>query len=150
MVDCCYPDVLRPSGKLYLGTDQLNLVHGADTKVTLDTIATDFVDAIEDTANHKITPGYAGFYIVLGMVTFKNVVAAKTYRAGILVSNTFWPCYSVGHYGHGTQLSVPVLGLVSLTASDYVELWARSNSGDNTVDVYGHESYTYLTAQRVR
>lgn len=149
-MDCRYPDVLRPSGKLYLAIGQLNLVDGVHTLVALDGIGIGFTDGIEDTVNHRITPGYAGFYIVLGMVTFDNVVAAKNYVAGIKISGGVWECLNIGWTGGGRYLSVPVSALVKLTATDYVELWAKSDSGDNTVDVYAHIFCTYLMIQRVR
>jgi len=140
----------RPSGKLYLSTDQLNLVNNTWTKVALDTIAAGFSDGIEDTVNNRITPGYAGFYDLKGLVTFVNIVAARNYRAAIKISNTTWHSVKYSWAGGGTYLGVPVGDLVKLTATDYVELLVMSQSGDNTVDIASLERLTFLSVQRVR
>ncbi len=144
------PAYQKPSGKLYLSSPQLNLANGVWTLVTLTGIGAGFTDGIEDTANFRITPGYAGFYIIQGLVTFLNVVAARNYSAGLLISNTTWLCANTGWTGGGVYYSVPVLALVKLSATDYVELKALSGSGDNTVDLYADLANTYLSVQRVR
>ena len=140
----------RPSGKLYLVNDQLNLVDNTWTKVALDTIAPGFTDGIEDTVNNRITPGHPGFYNIKGLVTFIHTVANCNYRARIRISNT--NSYSIKYSWTGSiiRLGVPVGDLIKLTAADYVELWALSNSGDNTVDIEPGVHYTFLSVQRVR
>jgi hypothetical protein len=140
----------RPSGKLYLGTDQLNLVNGAMTLVELDTISAGFTDGIEDIANHRITPGVAGFYDVKGQVYFKDVVADTRYIASIRVNGVttlFSACHQASIVGY---LSAACSGHCYLAATDYVELMAQSLSGNNTVDILSAEFRTFLSVQRIR
>jgi len=144
------PAYQRPSGKLYLGSDQLNLVHDTATLVELDTIASGFTDGIEDTANHKITPGVAGFYLITAQVRFMNLVAEKTYKAGIVVNAASYYCHNITWAGGGVYLTMPLAALVKLTATDYVRLFAESESGDDTVDIGGSQWATFLSVQRVR
>jgi len=144
------PAYQKPSGKMYLGSNQLNLVNGAITLVELDTVGTGFTDGIEDTANHKITPGYAGFYIIIGMVTFMNLVIDRSYDAGVLITGAAYLPFVHDFSGRDDYYTVPVSCLVKLNATDYIELYARSMSGDNTVDILAGEAYTFLSIQRVR
>ena len=143
----CYQ---KPSGKLYLGSDQLNLIDEVPTEVLLDTIGTGFTDAIENTVAHCITPGQAGYYLVLGAVMFLNVVAAKNYRSGVLVNSTDYYNSPMYYAAGGVYFSVPTFDLIKLTATDYVQLIAISYSGDNTVDIQSGITSTFLSVQRVR
>lgn len=140
----------RPSGRLYLSANQLNLVHGRTTLVELDAIAAGFTDGIENTATHRITPGYAGFYGITGVVTFTNVVADKPYAAYLFINTSTYVCANVNHAALAYSLSVPVSALAKLTATDYITLKVRSFSGDDTVDIFGSPHYTFLCVQRVR
>jgi len=140
----------RPSGKMFLENIQLNLVNATWTKVLLDTIADGFTDDIEDTANHKITPGRAGYYNIVGQVCFVNIVAAKSYYASLMVNDVDWYGLVYAWGSGGTHLTVRTGDLLKLGATDYVTLWARSDSGDNTVDVTSYLYNTFLSLQRVR
>jgi len=139
-----------PSGKLYLSSDQLNLVSGAATDVELDTIADGFTDGVEDTVNHRITPGVAGFYDLKGMVTFKNVVADKSYYTIIKHSVSGTLVTVKGHASRSEDLSVPATVHVYLPADGYLTLQAISYAVVDTVDINSGERQTFLSIQRVR
>jgi len=144
------PAYQRPTGKLYLSANQLNLVSGVITLVELDAISANFTDGIEDTANHKITPGIAGFYDVKGQVTFTSVIADKIYNVYLRLNGV---TTKVGLYRHSSIaafLTISCTVLLYLSATDYLTLFARSNAGVDTVDVLGQEIYTFLSVQRVR
>lgn len=140
----------RPSGKLYLGTNQVDLVSEAWTKVLLDTISSGFADAIEDTVNHRITPGVAGYYRIKGQVCFLNTVADKDYQAELKLDGSINQAIDIDHASLGKTIMVACSTLVYLSASSYVELWAMQASGVNTVDLSGLEHLTFLTVQRAR
>ena len=137
-------------GKLYLGTDQLNLVNGSMTLIELDTIPANFTDGIEDTGNHRITPGQAGFYHIIGQVTFRHVVADVAYLARIRLNGNDYKATGTGLAAVALSLTIPVVVHLYLSATDYVELIVVSFSGNNTVDVFGTEDQTFLSLQRVR
>jgi len=140
----------RPSGRLYLDNNQLNLVDGVKTLVELDTISAGFTDGIEDTAGHRITPGQAGYYHIIGSAMFANAVADRGYvvyirRSGgvSLAQNNSWS-------GGGGYFSAVTACLAKLTATDYIELCVRSDAGVDTVDLLGKIYATFLSVQRVR
>lgn len=140
----------RPSSRLYLATDQYNLVDTVPTVVKLDTISAGFTDGIEDTTLHRITPGVAGFYHITGLVTLYSFVVDKSYRSAIYISGTNWLAFNFAWPMGGTRLSLPVGGLAKLAATDYVELVAISDSGNNMVDIIAGSYNTFLSVQRVR
>ncbi len=140
----------KPSGKLYLSDHQLNLVNTVLTVIELDTIPAGYADGIESTALHRITPGQAGFYIALGQVTFKSTVADKDYRVYIYRSDGIYICSSSKRCSGGDLFTFPLSAEVIMTVDQYLQLQARSYSGDNTVDIQSGIGYTFLSVQRVR
>jgi hypothetical protein len=139
-----------PSGKLYLGTDQLNLVDSAWTLVELDTKGDGYTDDIEGTASHRIAPAVAGFYDIKAQVFFENIVVDKAYPVGIRKNGTDILCESQLHAVVAPYVAGPIFAHVHLNALDYLELIAMSKSGGNTVDIHAGERYTFLSVQRVR
>ena len=143
-------EIGKPSGKLFLGTTQENLVDGVITDVELDTIPGAYTDGIENTGTHEITPGVAGFYSIVGQVMFWNVVADKDYEAILKVSGAV-VCRNLIHASKTGSIGVPVsLPNHYFTAANFLELAACSHSGDNTVDINPGETWTFLAVQRVR
>ena len=144
------PAFQRPSGKLYLGTNQLNLMHGAFVDVNLDTISANFSDNVEDVINHKITPGRAGLYLIVGQVSFFNVRADKDYCSYLELNDSTYISTNVIHAALAEILHVPVIALVWLSSNDYIKLIGMSNADVDTVDVVGQKDSTFLFVQRVR
>ena len=144
------PAKLRPSGKLYLSSDQLNLVHNTWTLVELDTISAGFTDGIEDTTNHRITPGVAAFYDVKGKVCLTNVIADRSYYAAVRINGSDWKDVDYAQAAIAELLTLRSTSHLYLSATDYLELMVISLAGVNTVDVYAGESRTCLSVQRVR
>lgn len=139
-----------PAGSLYLNTQQSDLVNGAETKVELDTITSGFTDTIEDIVNSKITPAVAGLYMVIGGLTFFNQIVDKDYELLIYVSGSL----RARNFGHVILVSsifpVYIAKPLWLTKTDYVELFALSDAGENTVDIYPGKYNTFLELYRVR
>ena len=143
------PAFQRPSGKLVLNTYQPNLVNNTWTLVLLDLIPAGFTDGIENTVAHTITPDRSGFYAITAQVVFDNAVATKHYAcqvkaaAAVILSGK-------AHSSFATTLfvlcSLPCQYLVAGVA---LTLEAKSDSGDNTVDI-SNTIGTHLTIQRVR
>ena len=144
------PAFQRPSGKMYLGTDQLNLTHGLPTDINLDTVSSGFCDEIEDVIEHKITPGRAGLYLIVGQVSFFSVVADKEYCANLELNDSTYISTNVIHAALAEILCVPVIALVWLSLTDYIKLIGQSNADVDTVDVVGQKDSTFLFVQRVR
>lgn len=144
------PAYQKPSGKLYLSADQLNLVNNTWTLVELDAIGAGFADGIENTGTHRITLVVPGFYTLLGQVTFKNAVVDCSYDARLYLNGSTLLLLNYNFSGRDGLYSVPVSCPYKFNATDYVELWARSISGGDTVDIAGGVAFTFLSVQRVR
>ena len=140
----------RPSGKMYLNVLQQNLEHGAVTLVLLDTIPANYVDGIENTGTHRITPGIPGYYSIVGQITFSQPTVNTSYQCTIKVSGVS-VVMDTKHSSQAYDLTVKcVLPCHYLSEIDFVELYATSRSGDNTVDILNSEVQTFLSVQRVR
>lgn len=138
-------------GKLYLGTDQTNLVNGTWTTIALDTIAPNFSNGIEDISNNKITPGIAGLYLIVGSVSFYNVVVDKEYGVKI-TKNAGFSNIAIKDYKYASMVaySLKIATICYLSATDYIQLRAMSRSGDNTVDVESAEINTSLAITKLQ
>ena len=144
------PAFQKPSGKLVLSSNQNNLVDGVLTLAELDTIPSGYTDGIEDVANYKITPGMAGYYLIAASVYLSSVVADKMYVAYIYKSGS-GIAGNILHSKLAEPLIFPMLVPCQyLSATDYLQLWVKSESGDNTVDISAIQEYTYLSVQRIR
>jgi len=144
------PAFQKPSGRLNLSAEQSNLVSSVGTLVNLDVIPAVFTDGIENIVTHRITPGRAGFYSIVGMVRFIGTVDCTAYNCSIKVSGVE-VCDNQNQAGESGSLStLCVLPNFYLSASDYVELWATSFAGGDTVDIDSTNERTYLALQRVR
>jgi len=138
----------RPSGNLTLTNQQNNLNNGVETLVLLNLACFIPSDGIEDIVNHRITPGVAGVYTVSGCVKFQNCVANKKYRITIKRSGIALR-YEESHSALADNLTVPCfIPNIHLSKIHFLELYATSFSGGNTVDV--GTLYTFLAVQRVR
>ncbi len=143
------PSILKPSGGMYRGSDQYDLVNNVITQVQLQNIHTGFEDGIEDTGNYRIFPGVAGLYIITAQVCFLQILADKKYEVLVRISGST-KANSYGQSSLASNLSVPTCCLRWLSNSDYVELFVRSLQGDNDADVTGGEGKTFLFVQRFR
>lgn len=145
------PAFQRPSGKLYLSADQLNLVDASVTLVELDAIPAAYKDGIENTGTYRITPGRAGFYSIVGQVRFKNVITDKDYYSMIRISGGAFVCEVCAHASYAAAVTAKCcLPNHYFSNTDYVQLWAESFAGVDTVDIDDTEARTFLAIQRVR
>ena len=138
-----FPNYANCSVRAYkTGGNQLDLVNGSATKVTLPSESVD-VNGDFDSANSKFVAPIDGDYIVNCLITYTSIVAYKLYVSSLFVNNT----EVIANYGHSAvvqSLSIPVSSIVHLNAGDYVELFATSYAGVNTVDVIQGTKYTFM------
>lgn len=144
--------VPAPSSLMYLQSAQENIANWANVLVELDRVPADYTDGVEDTVNHKITPGIAGYYCVVAQITYFNVVADKQYQVRIKLSNeAVFAAIGVNHVSTTEQIScIAVLPCLKMAADDFVSMYAFHEAGVGTIDIESNSNYTYLSLQRVR
>ncbi len=142
------PSFFSPSGRLHRTGTQSDIAQSTLTKVLLATISTGFTDAIEDTGNNRILPGVAGYYMVFGSVHWINTADAKTYTSMIYLNGANIR-QNLEHTGTADSIVTRVSGLVKLTNTDYLELWAYTNDG-GLPDIQAGSVDTFLSLHRVR
>ena len=142
-------DAHEPYARMYVTAAQDNLTDVTWTTITLDTDTFDF-STITDLSNYKITPAVAGYYMVLGQVTYANVIAEKTYYAQIYKNGTTATATRSQQNGAATtDVSVTVQDVVLLDDDDYIQLRGYVNCGAATVDINAGTADTYLILYRL-
>jgi len=144
------PAANKPSGRMYLSADQHNITGSTWTLVNLDSVADGFNDGIEDTVNHRIAPGAAGYYLLTAAAMMYSFAVEMRVGAAIRISDTRWVAMAYNHVVTDKHISVVVTCLQYLTADDYADLRVHALTTSNDVDIYGRAYSTFLCLQRVR
>jgi len=129
--------------RAYLGTDQLNLTDLAYTKVNLDTenydVGSDF-----DTTNKRFIAPVSGYYQVNSGIYFYGITVDKRVQTHIYVNGA---SYASGMVTNGSLPGIicNVSDIVYCTAGQYIELYARAITGDNTTDLVAGANSTFMS-----
>lgn len=135
--------VERVGCHVYLSANQLNLTSGNWTKVNLNTREYDLGGNF-DIVNYKFTAPVTGLYAFHAKIDFESVVANKTYAVGIYINNVL-TFHKYSQNGAATdEIDSFISGESYLNAGDYIELYALSLAGVDTVDISGGNYHTIL------
>ena len=142
-------DAHEPYARMFVTAAQNNLTDVTWTTIALDTDTFDF-STITDLSNYKITPGVAGYYLVIGQVCYTNVIADKTYGAQIYKNATTAIKTSSEQIGASTSdVPVEVTDVMLLDDDDYIQLRGYVNAGAATVDIKTGTANTNLVLFRL-
>jgi hypothetical protein len=134
-----------PIARAYSSAGQLNLVNNTWTIITLDT---ESYDPSAKFAANRFTPTVAGYYMVSATITLTNVITDKNYN-GALYFNGAGAAYFSTNPGFAALTSLSMNNIMYFDTDDYVELYIRSISGGNTVDVNGGTGDTFMCCYRL-
>jgi hypothetical protein len=138
-----FPWITNIKARVFRNAEQSDLVNGTWTKVQLNAQLYNPGNYFDKTTNFRFTSPITGYYQIIGSVSFANLVADKRYLAGIYQDGTLMS-QGEAHAAVASNLTVSVSDILLLSKDSYVELWAQSNAGANTVDIAG-SAYNYLT-----
>lgn len=99
------------------------------------------------TNTNRVTCVTAGKYLVWGYVTFDANATGNRYAA-IKKNGTFYVIEMRPTFGSGSTTTLHVDLLINLEKGDYVELFARQESG-GSLNVHSGNTATVLAAQRL-
>lgn len=99
------------------------------------------------TNTNRVTCVTAGKYLVWGYVTFDANATGNRYAA-IKKNGTFYVIEMRSNFGSGSTTVLHVDLLINLAEGDYVELFARQESG-GSLNVHSGNTATVLAAQRL-
>jgi len=141
----------RTSGGMFLDPEMLNITSGVITKILFDDIIPGYTDGIEDTVNNRLVPGVPGSYLICGQISYTEIVPTKNYELklqenGVIIHQMYE--HSSIILGELTLCFAKII-IVNLD-TDFYELYARQNTGVDTIDIENGIHYTYLMMQRIR
>lgn len=121
----------------YMSATHDNLVNNTYTLMEVNAEEYDIGNNFDITAgNYKFVAPIPGKYVITCGIVFINVVALKRYNA-IIYINGAGNLYTEQHSGVAENLIIGRHYETVLATNDYVQLYARSMSGGDTVDVFG-------------
>ena len=132
--------------KAYPSAAQTGIAASTETKIILDKTAYDNNGEF-DTTNSKFVAANSGTYLMIGQVWWANNADQIGFQTLIYVNGTSQIGGKIVSSGTSYQGALAV-GIVSLAAGDYVELYGRQNSS-GTMDTYASPSYTFLVVKRL-
>ena len=137
-----------PAGRLSLGIKQNNLPTGVWTKVELDVIGTGFTDGIEDTDNHRITPGVEGLYLIIFQL--HSTPAAPVDTSVAVYKNGAFEILRRDTVSYSSSTHIDGSDVVYLDDDDYIELYAKLSVVGDSGDIINGNHQTYLVVQRIQ
>lgn len=134
--------------RAYLSSDQLNIAHATATQVLLDA---ESYDVGSDFASNKFTVPVNGYYIIFYSVTWKNgtIIADKRYMSRVIKNGVDNLLSDNKHSSNTAQLTCSGGGLLYLEAGYELTLECYHDAGENTPDIVGTESSTYMTVHLI-
>jgi len=132
----------------YLSSDQ-TVADGTAIKVALDTVVYD-VQSEFDTTQHRWTATEAGRYLIICTCLYSGdtVVADKLYQVAAYkngAANVGWVNF---HSSHTGGISSFCMGILNLSAGDYIEMYAKQWSGIDQTVVAGR-NYTFMAIAKL-
>jgi len=132
--------------RAYLAGAQNDLTNTTPTLVNLETedydVGSDF-----SVATHLFTVPVTGYYQVDAQIHLSSVVASKEYH--IMIKNNGGVVLTQKWINSPSVMVNSILGIglsdiIYITAGDTLGLYAQSDSGNNTVDLYPGQRYVYM------
>lgn len=138
----------QSGAKGYLNTAQDNISSGSWVKVLLDAESYDIQNEF-DTANKKFTVTVAGYYLIIAMIMIGDFAVDKNFGINVYV-NGGSVAYAYFTFAVVGNFSLYVSDVLSLAASDYVELYFYSGDAGNSVDLSTGGNKTYMSIAKLR
>lgn len=132
-------------GKMYAGSQQAIADATAATVNITSTTSAEGITA--DTTNKRFEITQAGFYQVIGQVSYASPVADKSYNA-FIYKNTTLMTRMTAHSSNNDSISCVATDIMSLAVGDYIYLKAGQNSG-SSVNTRAGDDDTYLLIHKL-
>ncbi len=154
---------LEPTFLVYLGSNQDSIPHATFTKVQFNTVAYQ-TGSTFDTSNYRWTPAVAGKYWIFSSVSMKATsssqyynlrkVSAQLYKNGSVTANPeirMRVDFNDSNIQAATanDFTVTLQGTISLTATDYLEVFGMRENANGTNDGRFEGSVSYFGGYRI-
>ena len=145
----------QPAFRAYLSSDQTGLGSTTLYKVTFQSETYDTDNCFDNTTNYRFTPTVAGKYFFNYQVYMSSsggasnlyvtrVNAQKNGSSNIVFKQTDFSSNPINNNGFNGSGTVDMNG-----SSDYLEIYARGDTGSGTVTLISGEANTFFEAYRI-
>jgi len=141
-----------PSKRLYLGSQQVDIDYPGWVIVEIDTDSAGFdTCSSADKDGNKITPGTAGFYLLIAQARLSNFMVGSDKEIWLQITvNGNAVAETMAHDdGHDEYAWIQASAIVKLDSDDYVQM-AVSQYAGGSIDIDDGSAITFLAVQRVR
>jgi hypothetical protein len=143
---------IKPVARMWLKSNQTGIVTSTWTKVAFDTTTFDYLDDVDKVNNRFVAP-VSGLYRMSFSPSWLNstVVANKRYTSWVQINGSI-TTPTTGSNIHSAlidYLSSPGSCIVYMKAGDYVELFVKSESGQNS-SLQGGETATFMDVSLIK
>lgn len=129
--------------RAYRNTSTQSINNASFTKVQLNGETYDPGSNFDNATNYRFVAPTTGIYMIVGNVYYNSPTANKRYAASIYVNGSEVAEGMIQSDNTG-GFAVAVSDMISLTTSDYVELYTYHESGASTTITNGSQ-YTYMS-----
>ena len=130
--------------KVYLDADQENIIHQTWTLVNVNTVVYDIGNNF-DTVNHRFVTSMPGYYLIIGNISWKSLVADKQYITGIYTDGSLKAVTRAIAPTGDQYISSSCSTIEYIAKSKNIELKGYHNAGVDTIDIMGGSAtYTYI------
>jgi len=133
--------------KGYKSASDQTIAHNTITKVVLDGEDFDELGEFDPITNYRFTATVAGYYLFIGQCIYSPTVDQQGYQCRIHKNSNLMQLQQLSGSGTG-GMAFQSMGIIYLTASDYLELYTYQSSGANATLKAGI-AYTFLTVKRL-
>lgn len=136
----------QSAARAYRGTSNQTLNDNSATKIEFNAESYDVKSEFDSSTNFRFTATVTGKYLVsaslLATATSATVADIMIYKNGAEFSRAT-------NDNASTTTSVYITDIVSLTATDYIEIFANFNSAATTTDVVFAENKSWLAIHKI-
>jgi hypothetical protein len=138
--------VNTPAFEAYLSSDSSQLSNDTDTKVQFNAEIFDTDNCYDSSTNYRFTPGVAGKYFVYGRIMFNdtNVGTSDQHQVKIFKNGSQDSVYFTWG-GTRTDPIITYHETFDLSASDYIEIYAKIENSDGGRVIHGNASNQKFT-----
>lgn len=139
---------LNSGARAYRSGSSQSIPLAIATKCQYNAETYDIQSEYDSAVNYRFTAKVAGYYLVIGQVSYDGAVDGNSYRAIIYKNGAQIACRRVHAATNAYHIEPQVTDVVYLAANDYLELWTYITAGPRNINF--NEAWSFFTIAKIR